>query len=243
MPPASSNSSTSPDSLLPQHREHLHLSGLTDETIAAADIASVTDPAVAATNLHWSGSDGPAPAIAYPIIGFDGSTVQVVLRPDSPRTREDGSVAKYEQPVGERHRVWFPPPALVEHSRLIDLAQPLIFTEGIKKALAAIQAGAVAVSMQGVSTWHDAAHRKAHKGEPGEWELHPDLEPLPLKGRRVYIAFDGGDTSENPPVILAEGRLARLLLDAGADVRLLRPPFEAGGPKVGLDDFLAGVAQ
>jgi riboflavin biosynthesis pyrimidine reductase len=68
----------------------------------------------------------------------------------------------------------------------------------------------------------------------GAWKLHGDLNHVPLKGRHIYIAFDGGDTIENPQVILAEAQLARMLLDAGADVRLLRIPFTRCGPKVGL---------
>jgi hypothetical protein len=130
----------------------------------------------------------------------------------------------------------------VTHARLIDATQPLVFVEGVKKALAAIQAGAAALSMQGVSVWHDPRHRAAHRSEPGEWKLHPDLAALSLRGRLVYIAFDGGDTTANPPVILAEARLARMVLDEGADARLLRIPSKPGGPKVGLDDYLAGIA-
>jgi hypothetical protein len=228
--------------LLPVHREHLRSCGLMDTTIAAAGLYSVTDPARAAQLLNWRGDAGPAPAIALPIFGFDGNVVQTVLRPDVPRIRENGSIAKYEQPFGEHHRVWFPPSGLLSHERLIDAEEPLICVEGVKKALAAIQGGRVSLSVNGVSVWHDAVHRANHKGEPGEWQLHQDLSPLRLRGRVVYIAFDGGDTTENPAVILAEARFARLLLDVGADVRLLRIPFAPKGPKVGLDDYLARVA-
>jgi hypothetical protein len=227
--------------LLDAHRDHLRASGLTDETIAAAGIYSVSDVAEAARLLKWDGMRGPAPAIAFPVTDFNGVVVQTVLRPDTPRTREHGSVAKYEQPVGEHHRVWYPTQALVSRDQLLDVAQPLILTEGIKKALAANQAGGCAVSMQGVSVWHDAQHRDGHRGEPGEWRLHTDLAPLQLKGRRVCIGFDGGDTTTNAAVIYSEARLARMLRDAGADVRLLRIPFAPGGPKVGLDDYLAGA--
>jgi Protein of unknown function (DUF3631)/Domain of unknown function (DUF3854) len=230
-------------SLLDSHREHLRKSGLTDATIDAAGIFSVTDPAEAARLLKWKGNDGPSPAIAFPVHGFDESLTQTGLRPDTPRTRDDGSIAKYEQPLGEPHRVWFPPSALVSRELVTDLAQPLILVEGIKKALAAIQAGGAALSMQGVSVWHDAEHRAANKGKPTEWRLHRDFVSIPPRSRRVYIAFDGGDTTENPHVILAEARLARMLIDAGADVRLIRIPFAEGGKKVGLDDYLAALPE
>lgn len=58
-----------------------------------------------------------------------------------------------------------------------------------------------------------------------------------MRERVVNIAFDGGDTTEKAPVILAEARLARMLLDAGVDVRLLRIS-SSNGSKVGLDDHL-----
>jgi hypothetical protein len=229
----------SPATLLDAHRAQLHASGLNDKAIAAAGIYSVTDAAAAARLLKWDGRNGPAPAIAFPVTDFNAVVVQTVLRPDAPRSREDGSVAKYEQPFGEHHRVWYPPHALIPHERLLDSTQPLFFTEGIKKALAVCQAGTSALSMQGVSVWHDTEHRDGHRGEPDEWRLHPDLASLPLRGRRVFIGFDGGDTTNNVAVIYGETRLARMLLEAGADVRLLRIPFSPGGSKVGLDDHLA----
>jgi putative DNA primase/helicase len=227
--------------LLPSHREHLHKSGLTDETIAAAGVYSIVDPTEAARLLNWEGDNGPAPAIALPVFGINGEIVQTVLRPDSPRVRENGSVAKYEQPLGEHHRVYFPP--LIARDRLLDATVPIYWTEGIKKALAIVQAGRLALSMQGVTVWHDSEHRRANKGRPDEWHLHPDLQRIPLRGRIVCIAFDGGDTSQNPQVILAETRVARMLLDAGADTRLIRVPFVEGGSKVGIDDYLAGLAR
>lgn len=242
-PTTASDSTTSIPQLLPHHREHLHASGLSDATIDGAGMFSIVDPADAAGLLHWGGAAGPVPAIAIPIWGSGGDVTQIVLRPDAPRIRDDGSSAKYEQPVGEHHRVWFPPAGLVAPERLLDPTQPLIWTEGAKKALAAIQAGGIALSMQGVSVWHDPDWRAAHKGQPGEWRLHPDLAPVPLRGRRIYIAFDGGDTTGNPPVILAEARLARMLIEAGVDVWLVRVPASADGPKVGLDDYLVSLPE
>jgi hypothetical protein len=237
-------SSTKQRHLLDPHRVHLRGSGLTDATINAAGIYSVDGAAEAAHLLKWTGKSGPAPAIAFPVYDFEGAVVQTVLRPDTPFARKDGSKAKYEQPLGESHRVWFPPQPLVVHGRLLDRAQPLIFTEGIKKALVAIQAGAVAISMQGVSTWHDAEHRReVGKGAPDEWKLREDLGPLlpTLSGRVIYVVFDGGDTTSNEAVVLAEARLTRMLVDAGAAVWLVRVPVVVPGLKVGLDDHLAQI--
>src|SRR5260370_42400953 len=108
--------------LLPGHREHLHKSGLTDETIAAAGVYSIVDPTEAARLLNWEGDKAPAPAIAFPIFGINGEIVQTVLRPDSSRVRENGSVAKYEQPLGGHHPVYFP--RLIARDRFLGSSEP-----------------------------------------------------------------------------------------------------------------------
>lgn len=112
----------------------------------------------------------------------------------------------------------------------------MLIVEGIKKCLKTVQtSGALAVvSAQGITVWHDIEHRKATKG----WRPHPDLEGVLLPGRRLYVGFDGGDTTHNVAVIHAEARVAQFLMDVGLDVRLLRIPFPPG-KKAGLDDFLA----
>ncbi len=218
--------------LLAQHREHLYTSGLTDETIEAAGIYSVTDPREAGKLLNWDGA-GPVPAIVFPHYDEDGNESFHVLRPDNPVERKNGSKPKYESPRGSGPRFYYPQPELVQSAVWKDVNKPVIVVEGIKKALASVQAGMPAISAQGVTVWHDIGYKKKTE----LWRLHPDFERAILKERRVYIAFDGGDTDHNPPVIQAEAVLAQMLLDAGADVRMLRIP--APGPKkVGLDDYL-----
>ena len=225
--------------LLDTHRQHLRGSGLSDETIAAAGIYSVEDPAASARILNWEGNDGPAPAIAFPVCGRDGSLVATILRPDEPVRRKDGRTPKYEWAKSTSGRLYFAPAPLVDPVKWGDPATPLVFTEGVKKALSCAQTGMPAIGASGVSMWHDTqASKGGHRRD-----LHPDLAGTPLKGRRAFIAFDGGDTTENPLVILEESRLCRMLLDAGADVLLLRFPFKPGGPKVGLDDFLAALPE
>lgn len=215
--------------LLPHHVEHLRASGLSDETIASAQLRSVTDPAEAGAFLRWTGA-GPVPAIALPNLGYDGAVNFTYLRPDVPRQKGD-RVLKYETPVGQSPRPYFAPGAA---ALLADPRAPLVFTEGIKKALAVRQAGLAAVSAPGVSCWHDVAAKRAGEG----WRLHPEVAAIALRGRRCEVVFDGGDTTRNHDVILAEARLARMLLDTGATVRLARVPFDGDG-KVGVDDWLA----
>ena len=221
--------------LLSHNLEHLRVSGLTDATIEAAGIYSVEDAAEAARLLNWDGDAGPVPAIAFPYFDRSGSAVLTILRPDNPFIRSDGTAPKYESPLGLAPRLYFLAPTLVSPDQWTDSSRPLFLVEGIKKALAAVQVGTSAViSAQGVTVWHDIEHKK----KTGQYRLHPDFGGIPLGGRVVFIGFDGGDTSSNAPVIAAEARLARMLLDAGARVRLLRIPSQVGGPKVGVDDFL-----
>ncbi len=225
--------------LLEAHREHLRASGLTDATIEAAGIYSVTDAIEATELLNWKGSDGPVPSIAFPNTLQDGKVAFTLLRPDVPRQRKDGRQPKYESPVNTAPRLYFPPEPLVGGA-WTDATQPLVITEGIKKALAVVQAGYVAISAQGTTVLHDIEHRKQTK----EHRLHPDFESLPLHKREVYIAFDGGDTTSHTSVIHAEARLAQMLMAAGASVRLIRVPHGGqNAPKVGIDDFLVQQAD
>jgi len=229
----SDNTVTSPPplrALLDQHRDHLRTSGLTDETIAAAGIYSVTAGDEAGRLLGWSGP-APAPAIVFPYFDEVGDTVMHILRPDTPR-QKDGKSVKYESPIGISPRLYFAPESIMKGS-LEDIGRPLFLVEGIKKSLKMVQSSALVISAQGVSVWHDIAVRKETKGRV----LHADLNGIPLAGRVVFVVFDGGDTTVNPPVIEAEAQLAKMLLDAGADVRLLRIPHP-GGAKMGIDDFL-----
>ena len=183
--------------LLQHHLAHLHGSGLTDETIAAAGIYSVTDPTEAGTLVNWKGP-APAPAIAFPYLALGGQAVGTVLRPDVPHAREDGRAPKYETPVGMSPRLYFPPAALVPPAAYADPQQPLILVEGIKKVLCAAQAGGVGISIQGTTVAHDTEWRKSQHGAPNEWRLNPDFTGIPLIGRGVYVAFDGGDTTSKP---------------------------------------------
>ena len=215
--------------LLDRHRDHLKTSGLLDDTVAAASFYSVTDPAEAAAILNWEGTDGPAPAIAIPNFDRVGKAATTILRPDEPRARRDGSRPKYEWRCRQPARLYFPPPALVPREWFSDPRVPLLVVEGIKKALAIVQTKIklAAISAQGTTVWHDVTLRR----KSGVRRLHPDLDDLPLRGRVVYVCFDGFDTTFNVQVIDAEARLESALRAEGADVRLVRIPFRAGeGP-------------
>jgi Domain of unknown function (DUF3854)/Bacterial regulatory protein, arsR family len=235
--------------LLPHHRDQLHASGLTDQTIQIAGFWSETDPAHMARCLNWG---MPNPSL-MPALAIVDNSCGFCFRPDNPRTSR-GKTVKYECPRREEPRLYFAPQSVAPGGWW--RSDVLILTEGIKKALCIAQEGYEAISAQGVYLWHDVRHKE----HTGVWQLVRQFPRNTLlqhsqvaygwgttnaqlvnveRHRLVFIAFDGGDTSENPDVIYAEIHLVKMLRDYGADVRLIRIPHTPGGPKVGIDDYLA----
>jgi hypothetical protein len=153
------------------------------------------------------------------------------FRPDT--LDPDNPGRKYEQPckalggpgnvlgvpAGQRHLV-------------SDTSIPVIFVEGMKKALAIVsaarQAGAavLVVAISGVWNW-------LSEGQP-----IADMLDIPVEGRDVYICFDS-DVFRNPDVADAARRLWEHLTERGAVVWVAYLPDQADGSKTGADDFLA----
>jgi putative DNA primase/helicase len=73
--------------LLPRHLQELRASGLTDDTIRAACIYSVTDPAEIARLLNWKKPpSGFGACLVFPYLDLDGKpTGYVAIKPDRPR--------------------------------------------------------------------------------------------------------------------------------------------------------------
>jgi uncharacterized protein DUF3854 len=229
------------------HRNHLRTSALTDETIAAAGFWTTENMHVARAICGWglrSRAADLVPALVLPHFALDGTIDYSYLRPDDPPvSRKTGRPIKYLSPKSLPQRPYFVPN--VGREAFFEKSIPILFTEGIKKALLLAQVtGLPVISSQGVWMFHDAAHKKVTK----KWRLHWDLLRVPLAGRSVLIIFDGVDTSHNSGVIRAEARNARLLMDAGARVSLARVPFDLPSDvfielgafeKCGADDYLA----
>ena len=112
-----------------------------------------------------------------------------------------------------------------------DPKAPITFTEGAKKADAAVTAGLHAVDLVGVWTW------RGRNGDGGLTAL-ADFELIALNDRIAYLAFDS-DAMQKREVHQALGRFAAFLRRRGADVRIIYLPSGDGGVKTGLDDFLA----
>jgi hypothetical protein len=227
-------SETSPSAapLLPQHLEDLRRSGLSDQTIAACQFRSFTDPKIIRRVLGWDAAKlNIGPCLAIPFPSADGQfNGYARLKPDQPRTSpKDGAVVRYESPRGKRNHAYFPPGA---RAVLQDAAVPLIITEGEKKAAKADQEGLPTIGLVGVYGW-----QKKRENKEAVRELIPDLEAVVWKGRTVYVAYDS-DAATKRTVAFAEWHLAEVLTDKGATVRIVRLPGGPEGAKVGLDDFL-----
>ena len=209
--------------LLPHHRRELcEGSGLSEETIAAAGIHSLTNAIKIRLLLNWPKM--PAKMGSGIVIPFRNSNGFTRFKPDNPRKNRDGKPIKYESPHGQPNRVFVPPGT---DTALSDSSRPLLITEGEKKSLKADQDGFPCIGLTGVFAWKDKNHER----------LIPDLDLIEWNGRCVFIAFDS-DAAEKEGVADAERRLAAQFKNRGADVKTVRFPSGPNGEKVGLDDYL-----
>ena len=212
--------------LLPHHLSELRASGLSDETIRAAEIQSETRYERLAAILNWTKyQKRMGPCVVYPYKTAEGINGYYRLKPDVPRLI-GGKPAKYESPKGRSNELYLPPGV----SDVLDKPDvELLITEGEKKSLKATQDGFHCLGLVGVYGWKDGKSAR----------MLPALERITWKGhrgRKVYIVFDS-DAADNDKVRAAESQLAMYLGKRGAIVRVVRlPPADDG--KVGLDDYL-----
>ncbi len=132
---------------------------------------------------------------------------------------------RYTGPRDELPRFHFP--RRVDWKALAsDTDEPLVITEGEKKAEAACNAGIPCFSVPGVWAW-----RSKKKGIAAI----PDFNVIKWKGRKVYLCFDN-DVMTNPQVIAALNAFGHELTNRGAKIIITHLPKGPG--KIGLDDFL-----
>jgi hypothetical protein len=222
--------------LLPQHVEDLRRSGLSEATIAACRFSSLTDEKAARETLRWRGGAAKLlPALRIPFLDRQGGSSGFArLKPDRPRTRGDGKICKYEQPKGAPVRIYVPP---IAWAMIDDRGQPLLITEGEKKAARAAQEGLACVGLTGVNAWSVRREKGPDDKPVGERRLLPELAALPLKGRDVFVVFDS-DMAEKKDVRREALALGRALREAGANAYVIPLPAGNGGKKIGLDDYL-----
>ena len=231
-----------PPLLSGDHLAHLHESGLTDETIIAADLQTLTDAGLIRRRLNWDYSAAKlGKCLAFPYKTPDGRFEGFVrLRPDNPRVGKNKKPYKYESPAGSPLRLYFSPTATP--AALADASIPLCLVEGEKKTLRVAQEGIVAVGVGGVYGWQVAREEGDDGKKQGPRRLLPDFDLIVWPGRVVYLIFDS-DAALNPMSAWGVFHLGRLLQERGADVRVVSlppgPPDGDGKPgKVGADDFL-----
>jgi putative DNA primase/helicase len=216
--------------LLDHHREQLQARGLTDHTIERAGIYSLDAPAKLQMLLGWKASKKCVPAIVIPFTRMDGSNGYARVRPDNP-PKIRGKAAKYLSPSRVPSEVYIPPDTF---AALDDPQVDLVITESEFKSLAADQLGQPCLGLVGVHGWKSKNNER----------LLPAFDHIAWHGRKVFIAYDAPDTTDNPLVQDAESRLAAHLANRGAVVKVIRIPAGPMGAdgkptKMGLDDYLA----
>jgi hypothetical protein len=205
--------------LHPDHLADLRRSGLTDATIEAAGIYTVTPDDI---DKKLGGlANGVVSALAFPYPGCEG------FERFKCWYEEDKTGPRYRQPKDSSNHLYLLPG--------VDLAgdSPLILTEGEKKALALWQAVSHVVGIGGVWNWCEKAegYRQPKESQTiGDFNLVNWVRP-------VTIIFDS-DGHDKLLVRLAAFRLARELSRRGAAVSILFIPPSPTGEKQGADDFL-----
>lgn len=206
------------------HLKDLRNSELNDKTIAEAGFTSLT---AEETRTILGFDAGPGWGFEYP--SLNGGPPFIRVKPDKPSKDKDGRPKKYLTAKGAGNRLYIPA-TLLPHL-LSDSSNPLLITEGEKKALKAAQEGFNCIALAGVS-----CYRQKDKGS-GESVPIPDLDKITWKDRTVYLVYDS-DLAKKPDVQKAESALAEELWGRGAIVKLGRLPGGQHDEKVGLDDFL-----
>ncbi len=226
--------------LAPEHVDQLHASGLTDETIALANVYTEhRAKAIAELLRRRTFPRHHGAALVFPMY-MPGAAEphEYRVKPNTPRTDKRGKPIKYEQPDARTAGVlvYFPPRAR-RGEWYADTARPLHWTEGEKKALALDQLDLATIGLTGVWNWLDVKH----KDDTGEWRLHPAIrEHVTVAGRRHVIVFDA-DAKENDQVMAAAQRLVGVLTAAGAaEVCFVVPPTR---DQKGIDDYLGAFGD
>ena len=203
--------------LTEQNYADLKKSGLSDQILEEHDVKSLNSSEVQQA-LKRKASIGGGCLFRYPNkTGFMKGIVNIRLDTPMPSKDKGKKPRKYIRPTGSTAHLYIPFPVW---KKIDDVTAPLIITEGEKKALKATQEGFLTVSLSGV--WGFSSNHKPIS----------DFNKVKIRGRLIYIAFDG-DKATNPNVMLAQNRLAKTLINKGAKVKIVDLPLHTK-----LDDYL-----
>lgn len=213
--------------LADRHLAFLRARAVSDGVIARRGYATITDPAeLGRHGFSPKQAQRYVPGLLIPRRGLNGKLAAPKFRPDQegrngPVQNRDGKVTKYASPTGAWNFV-----DMLPDTRLHPGSEIWLSAEGFIKADAIVSsAGLPAVAIDGIYGWRSQ----------GETVL--GIEVLATPGRWWHVVCDS-DYVSNPDVGWAMLRLRGWLRARGCRVRVLFPP--SLGPKVGVDDFLAG---
>lgn len=211
-----------PDGLV----QHFAASGLDEATLARLQVVDVAPHGDASVNL-------PVPAARIPYFDLDGAPTGFYRLRTLADWIPDGDTKprRYMQAANSGNHLYLPP--LLDapwRAVAVDVAIPLLITEGEKKAACACVHGFPTVGLGGVWSWKSAGVPIA------------ELGLFIWQGRNVFLAFDSPDVRSNPKVVVALEHLAAELRRRGATVCAAVLPCDSDR-KVGLDDFLVRAGK
>jgi len=165
-----------PNHLLPQHLGLLTKARLSAEVVRLRGYRSAKSRKDL-LDLGFQPRQGNVPALVIPIHGVDGQKVNHLIRPDSPRIKQERRI-KYELPKGTTLRIDVPPACLVA---LADTTKELWIADGPIQADAMASARLTCIALLGPHGWR-------HFLKPGKPVL-ADWPKIQLEGRTVNTAF------------------------------------------------------
>jgi Domain of unknown function (DUF3854) len=229
-------------------------SGIRREWIDRAQLMRVDDAqGRAASGARGSGNYSGL-LIPYSLPG-ETSPREYALRRDTPDIEYDAAgnpkeKRKYLFPPGRGNILYFCPSTT--SAQLADNSLPILFVEGVKKALAAHQVAWDAVgdsaanplvltlAISGVWNWRGTIGKQTSSDGKPQLLKGPiaDLDRIEWRGRKVIVAFDKNvDTHEH--VQSARSAFTQQLSKRGAIVHWLHWPANTPISVNGLDDLLA----
>jgi|GEM_PF-1629675 len=225
--------STDVQGLTQSHLEHLLNSGISVDIIKQRGYRSIfgrADPEMVAAG--FTKSQISAPGILIPLHHPDGNIGGYQYRPDVPKTDNKHKPIKYVSPPssnnGTGNILDFPVGCI---DMIGDPSIPILFTEGAKKADAAVSHGLCCVNVNGVWGW-------IGKNKYGAKVVNEtDLHYIATEGRQGILAFDA-DLATNKNVRLALYRFAEILKRKKCNVEFCILPNDEIGDKIGIDDYL-----
>ena len=159
------------------------------------------------------------------------------LKLDNPRVKENGSILKYESPIGQPTRATFlsiPSKPNFWKNVAENTNIPIYITEGAKKAGCLLTLGFACVAIPGI--WNTAK-----KDKNGKRHIIQELKPFLSKGRPVVYVYDADDQPRKKRnVYNAIKRTGRVFQDYGCNVSWVTWSSEDGK---GIDDVCANLGK